>query len=174
MSCKNNTMTPLHDFLLRSLAIGIGATALLDAFSAIRARVFGAPFPNYPMVGRWLGHFPSGQFVQANMGKAAPVAGEGMIGWTVHYATGVVFAAALLSLCGLEWARDPTLTPALVFGLVTVAAPFLLMQPGMGLGLASAKAPNPAVARMRSISSHLVFGAGLYVSALVLARAVPA
>src|SRR5262245_55109533 len=122
-------MTLPPDFLLRSLAIGVGATALLDAFSAIRARVFKAPFPNYPMVGRWIGHFPSGRFVQANMGKATPIAGEGMIGWTVHYATGVVFAAALLAICGVEWARNPTPAPALIFGLLTVAAPFLVMQP---------------------------------------------
>lgn len=166
-------MTPLHDFLFRSLATGVSATALLDAFSAVRALFFGAPFPSYPMVGRWLGHFPSGQFVQANMGKAAPIAGEGVIGWTVHYATGVAFAAALLGICGPEWTREPTPAPALIFGLVTVAAPFLVMQPGMGLGIAAAKAPNPAVARMRSVLSHLVFGLGLYVSALVLARAVP-
>lgn len=42
------------------------------------------------------------------------------------------------------------------------------MQPSFGLGLASSKAPNPTQARLRSLMSHAVFGAGLYVSALAL------
>ncbi|MGK9234963.1 DUF2938 domain-containing protein [Inquilinus limosus] len=104
------------------------------------------------------------------IGKAAPVAGERALGWIVHYGTGIVFAALLLAICGLGWARDPTLPPALAFGLVTVAAPFLLMQPGLGIGIAASKTPNPTAARLRSLMTHAVFGIGLYLAALVTAR----
>ena len=45
--------------------------------------------------------------------------------------------------------------------------PFLLMQPAFGLGVAAAKTPAPWQARLKSLSSHLVFGVGLYLSALV-------
>jgi hypothetical protein len=166
-------MSPVPDLLFRSFLIGAGATAVLDLWSAMRARFFRVPFPNYLLVGRWIGHFPAGRFAHADIAKSSPVAGEGAIGWAAHYGTGILYAAILLAIMGPDWARHPTLIPALTFGLITVAAPFLLMQPGMGQGIAASKAPNPAVARIRSVLAHLVFGLGLYVSALLLARAFP-
>jgi hypothetical protein len=59
----------------------------------------------------------------------------------------------------------------LIVGVVTVAAPFFVMQPAMGLGIASSKATNPNVARLRSVAAHTAFGFGLYFSALVVALA---
>jgi hypothetical protein len=167
-------MTPLHDLLFRSFLIGAGATAVLDLWSATRLRLFRVPFPNYPMVGRWIGHFPAGRFAHADIARSSAVVGEGVIGWAAHYAIGILYAAVLLAIRGPEWAQHPTPVPALVFGLLTVAAPFLLMQPGMGQGLAASRTPNPGLARIRSILAHLVFGFGLYASALLLAAwAVP-
>ena len=49
-------------------------------------------------------------------------------------------------------------------------APFLLMQPGMGLGVASRRAPDPVAARIRSLVTHGVFGVGLYAAAWVASR----
>jgi hypothetical protein len=57
----------------------------------------------------------------------------------------------------------------LIVGLATVVAPFFVMQPAMGLGIAASKTPNPKVARLRSIVTHAAFGVGLYVSAMLLA-----
>ena len=165
-------MTEIGDFLFHSILIGAGATLFLDAWSAILARA-GIPFPNYPLVGRWIGHFPAGRFAHASIARASPVAGETLIGWTAHYAIGAVFAAILLAICGPDWPRHPTLFPAVIVGLASVAAPFLLMQPGMGQGLAASKTPDPRTARIRSILSHLVFGIGLYVAAQLLAWAQP-
>jgi Protein of unknown function (DUF2938) len=42
------------------------------------------------------------------------------------------------------------------------------LHPGLGLGIAASKAPNPMEARLRSLMNHAVFGVGLYVSALIL------
>nr|WP_278252770.1 DUF2938 family protein [Stenotrophomonas maltophilia] len=58
---------------------------------------------------------------------------------------------------------------ALAFGTLSVAAPFLILQPGMGAGLAASKTPAPGKARLRSLVAHSVFGAGMYLSALLLA-----
>jgi hypothetical protein len=41
------------------------------------------------------------------------------------------------------------------------------MQPGMGMGIAASKTPNPKAARLKSIVSHTVYGIGLYSSALL-------
>jgi Protein of unknown function (DUF2938) len=57
----------------------------------------------------------------------------------------------------------------LIVGLLTLVAPFFIMQPGMGAGIAASKTPNPNVARRRSVVAHTVFGIGLYGSALLSA-----
>jgi hypothetical protein len=165
-------MPNLPDLLFRSFFLGISATLFLDAWSAIRAR-FGIPFPNYTLVGRWIGHFPTGRFAHASIAQSSRISGERLIGWAAHYATGIAFAAILLVLAGPHWARHPTPWPAILFGLITVAFPFLLMQPGMGAGIAASKTPDPRTARIRSLLSHLVFGIGLYLCALLLAPVQP-
>jgi hypothetical protein len=43
-----------------------------------------------------------------------------------------------------------------------------IMQPALGLGVASSKAARPAQARAKSVATHLVFGLGLYLGALAL------
>jgi cation transport ATPase len=90
---------------------------------------------------------------------------ERVIGWSAHYAIGVFFAAALLAIWGLEWARRPTLAPALIISFLTLVATFFVMQPAMGAGIAASKTPRPNIARLRSIATHTVYGIGLYVSA---------
>jgi len=90
------------------------------------------------------------------------VRGEPLIGWTAHYLIGVSFAAILPGIWGTEWIHRPTIGPALVVGIGTVAAPFLVMQPGMGAGIAASRTPRPASARLQSLLMHAVFGLGLY------------
>lgn len=74
-----------------------------------------------------------------------------------------------IAVGGVEWLRDPRLLPALAMGVATVAAPWLLMQPAMGAGIAAARTPAPARNRARSLVNHAVFGLGLYLTALLLA-----
>jgi hypothetical protein len=47
-------------------------------------------------------------------------------------------------------------------GLTTLAAPWLLMQPAFGMGLAASKTPNPHKARLGSLRAHATYGAGLW------------
>jgi hypothetical protein len=162
-------MSEGSEIAVRAVLIGIGATLVLDLWAAFLKRFFGVPSMNWGMVGRWFGHLPRGRFVHDNIAQAAPVRGELVIGWGAHYAIGVIFAALLVGTWGLDWARYPTLIPALIFGLLTVVAPFFVLQPGMGVGIAASKTPNPNVARLRSIVTHTVFGIGLYASALLAA-----
>ena len=153
--------------ILRVVALGVGATVVLDLWSACLQRFFHMPSTNWAMVGRWAGHLPRGRFVHDKIADASPVRGELLLGWSVHYAIGVSFAIILVVLFGLDWLHQPTLVPALVVGVCTVVFPFFLMQPGMGLGVAATKAPRPNMARLRSLMSHTIFGIGLYVAALV-------
>ncbi|MGK5074549.1 DUF2938 domain-containing protein [Janthinobacterium sp. ZB1P44] len=152
---------------LDALAIGVGATAVMDVWAVALKRFWCIPSLNLAMVGRWLGHLPRGTFTHVNIAQAAPVSDEAFLGWTFHYAVGVLFAAVLLALVGQEWVQGPTFAPALLAGLVSVAAPFCILQPGMGAGLAASKTPHPAAARLRSLMAHAAFGIGLYLAALL-------
>lgn len=144
---------------------GIGATALTDLWSLARRALFGVPLPDFGLVGRWLAHMPRGRFRHASIAAATRVAGERTFGWVAHYLIGIAFAALLPLLFGAAWLRDPTIGPAMLVGIGTVAAPFLLMQPGMGAGLAARRSPRPNFARLQSLATHAVFGLGLYASA---------
>src|SRR5262245_984344 len=124
------------DFALAAILLGIGATAVTDIWSLVRKVLFGIALPNFGFVGRWVAHLPRGRFRHESIAAATPVRGEVAIGWGAHYLIGIAFAALLLALCGLEWLRAPTPGPALLLGVVTVAAPFLILQPGMGAGIA--------------------------------------
>lgn len=159
-------MAEAKAYVLYSLIMGIGATAFMDLFGLALRVFFRVPFLNYGLVGRWLIYMPRGRFYHASIAASPPMPREAAIGWAAHYACGVVYAAALLAIWGLDWARAPSLGPALIVGVATLAAPFLVMQPGMGAGIAARLTPAPWRARARSLANHGAFGLGLYLAAL--------
>jgi hypothetical protein len=75
---------------------------------------------------------PHGHFRHDSIVAAPAVRHERLIGWTAHYLIGILFAGVLL------------------------------MQPGMGAGIAASRTPHPAAARVQSVITHTVFGVGLY------------
>ena len=159
-------MSEATAYLIYSLIIGIGATAFMDLFGVAMRVLFKVPMLNYGLVGRWLAYMPRGRFRHASVAASPALPGERSIGWAAHYACGVVYAAGLLAVWGAGWARAPSLGPALIVGLATLAAPFLVMQPGMGAGVAARLTPAPWKARARSLANHGAFGLGLYLAAL--------
>lgn len=154
------------DIVMHTLFIGLGATLAVDVWALARRRLFGLPLPNYGLLGRWLAHMPRGRFLHEAIAAAAPVRGERLLGWSAHYAIGIAFAAILPLGWGIHWLQTPRLAPAMLVGISTVTAPFLLMQPGMGLGIAASRTARPNHARLHSFATHAVFGLGLYVAAL--------
>lgn len=160
------------EFVFRGIFIGVGATLLIDAWTALLRR-FGVPSLNFAFLGRWVGHLLRGRLAHVSIAKAEPVRGELLLGWSAHYAIGISFAALLLATFGLSWARSPTLGPALLVGLGTVAAPLLILQPALGAGIASSKTPTPVFNTFKSLMTHTVFGFGLFLAALAAARLFP-
>lgn len=147
---------------------GLAATAVLDLWALSMARGIGIPVTNWAMVGRWLGHMPQGRFRHETMAAARSVAGEAAIGWGARYIIGAGYGLLLLCVAGAGWFARPTLLAPLLVSWTLLAAPFLLMMPGMGLGVAAWRTPEPAKARLRSLAGHSVFGLGLYGGAMAL------
>lgn len=162
-------MSSQLQFVICAVFVGVGATLLLDVWTVFRRRFFGIKSLDLRLLGRWIGHIPRGRLVHQDISKSESISGEAIIGWVAHYGIGCTFAALLLNIYGLEWAQQPTALPALIVGVGTVAAPFFLMQPCFGLGIAGSRTANPKLTRVRSMLTHFVFGVGLYASGLAWA-----
>ena len=155
-------------YVLIAVAVGFGATLVMDLWGILLKHTFSIPSSNYCFVGRWLRYMPEGIFRHSSIAAAPHKPAECAVGWIAHYAIGAIFALALVLLATPQWLREPTVLPAMILGIATVAIPFLVMQPSFGQGVAASKTPNPTQARLRSIMNHAVFGFGLYISALAL------
>ncbi|WP_158960748.1 DUF2938 domain-containing protein [Myroides fluvii] len=159
--------TILH-VIVFSIFIGVSATIFMDLYALVLKKVFQIPSLNYAFLGRWIGHFRQGVFRHANIMQATPVAGERAIGWVAHYLIGITFAFVLLLIWGVEWGYEPSLIPALSVGILTTVAPFFMMQPAFGFGIAASKTPQPKTARIRSLLTHTIYGIGLYLGGVLL------
>jgi hypothetical protein len=158
--------------LARAVAIGVGATAIMDISGEILRRVTSVAPLDYRLLGRWIGHLRHGRVRHENIHTAQPIAHERPLGWVAHYAIGTGFAAALVLSCP-GWAARPRLGPALATGVASTAAPWLLMQPAFGMGIAASNTANPTRARVHSLRTHAIYGSGLYLAALMAVHLRP-
>lgn len=154
--------------LVRVAVVGMGATAIVDLWSLVRRRLLNVPLPDFGLAGRWLAYLARGRFRHDPIAATPAVPHEPLIGWISHYLIGIAFAVILVAIEGAAWIREPTIGPALAVGVATVVFPLLLMQPGMGAGIAASRAPRPALVRIQSLATHAVFGLGLFATARLL------
>jgi DUF2938 family protein len=140
----------------------------MDLWNLFLKRAFSIRSLNYCLLGRWLSHLPSGKFTHASIAAATAKPYECTVGWIAHYSIGAGLALAFVLLASNDWIARPTAFPALLFGIGTVVFPFFILQPSLGLGVASSRTPNPAQARLKSLMTHTVFGIGLYVCGLAV------
>ena len=163
-------MNSLMLSIISAILIGLGATLTFDLWGLFLKYTFKIMPSNICLVGRWLRYMPEGIFKHPNIASAPRKSAECTVGWIAHYLIGISLATAFVALAGHHWLQQPTVMPAIVFGVVTVLAPFAIMQPAFGLGFAAAKTSNPMQARVRSVMNHLAFGIGLYLFALLVNR----
>ena len=150
-----------------ALFVGIGAALIMDVWNLFLQRTFQIASLNYCLVGRWLSHMPLGTFTHTRIATAAERPAECVVGWTAHFLIGIAFALVPVGLTAGAWLDHPSLIPALLVGIGTVLIPYFVVQPALGLGIASANAPQPTQARLKSLMTHTAFGLGLYLSALL-------
>lgn len=152
--------------ITEAVVIGIGAALIMDLWNLFLHRAFNIASLNFCLIGRWLCHMTDGTFTHTRIGNTAKRPAECVIGWTAHFLIGVAFALLLVVATSGAWLEHPSLLPALLVGIGTVLIPYFVVQPALGLGVASANTPHPAQARLKSLMTHTVFGLGLYLSAL--------
>ena len=161
-------MSPVLEAGLSLAFMGLAGAGLMDVWGFVLRRGFGVATLDYGLLGRWIGHFPRLVFVHRRIAAADPVPLERPLGLLAHYAIGIAFAVPVLLVWGTP-VENPTLLPAMGVGLLTIAAPWLVMQPAMGAGFAGARTPNPWATRLRNLGSHAAYGLGLYLAGVLLA-----
>lgn len=162
-------MTGIGDLVLRGVLLGVAGAALMDAWAWIARRAFGIRGLDYALLGRWIGHMPHGRLVHDRIAAAPPVRGERPLGWLAHYSIGVAFAFVLVFVWGSAWVESPTIGPPFGIAFATILAPWLVMQPAMGAGVAGSRTPDPRATRIRNLATHSAYGIGLYLAAVALA-----
>lgn len=148
--------------LIAALAIGAGATLCIDAWNLFLARAFGIRSLDYCLLGRWVAHLRRGVVRHSSIAAADSQKGECALGWAAHYGIGVMLSVAFIVGVAPAWLSRPTLPTAVLYGVATVVFPFFILQPALGLGVASSATRNPAQARLKSLATHTVYGVGLY------------
>jgi len=158
-------MSDAIPLLAHAVVIGSGATALMDVWTVVRRQLLKVPTLDYALVGRWLLYLPRGRWRHDPIASTQSLPGERPVGWIAHYLTGIGFAAVLVAFGGPVWTEQPTIAPAMAVGVGSVVAPFFLLQPALGAGVAGSRTARPAMARLHSLMTHAIFGLGLYASA---------
>lgn len=157
----------MGELIWMGVLMGLGGTLAMDVWAEILARGFGQPRPNWGYVGRWSAQVPRGRVFHDDIAAVSPVPGEVGLGWAVHYGVGVLYGVIWALLAGAAWLAAPTFVPVWVFALVTIAAGWFLLQPGMGLGWALSATPRPWKGRIMGLLAHTVFGIGMYAVAVI-------
>ena len=147
------------------ILMGIGGTVAMDIWALIQHWVFKMPLPNWGNPGRWFAHLPT--IFHEDISKLPEVKNEVAIGWAFHYAVGTIYGIAWILIAGEDWIANPTFLPLWIFALVTIAAGWFLLHPGMGLGWALSKTPTPWKGRFLGLVAHTVFGLGMWLPALL-------
>ncbi len=148
------------------IIMGLAGTLAMDIWALVLER-FGQPRPNWAMPGRWLGHLFKGRVFHDSIGEAEPVANERALGWALHYGVGVIYGVVFLLIMGAGWLSNPTFLPLWIFSILTIAAGWFLLQPGMGLGWAASKTPDPWRVRKMGLAAHTVFAMGMFAGVLL-------
>lgn len=148
------------------IIMGLAGTLAMDIWALVLER-FGQARPNWAMPGRWLGHVVRGRVFHDSIGEAEPVGNERALGWALHYGVGVIYGVVFVLIMGAGWLANPTFLPVWIFSILTIAAGWFLLQPGMGLGWAAAKTPAPWKARGMGLVAHTVFAVGMFSGASV-------
>jgi len=75
-----------------AIAVGIGATLVMDLWNLFLKRTFSIPSVSFCLLGRWFQHMLGGTFRHASITDAPQRPLECTVGWIAHYTIGVVFA----------------------------------------------------------------------------------
>ncbi|MDR6432363.1 DUF2938 domain-containing protein [Brucella pseudogrignonensis] len=156
------------ELIIKGTVIGVGATVVMDIWALVLAQFPGQSRPNWGLVGRWFWHLRHGQIFHDDIAATKPYIHEVALGWVGHYVVGILYGVVFALYGGAAWFANPIFLPAWIFGIMTVAAGWFLLQPGLGIGWAASRLPNAGNVRVLNLVAHTFFAFGLYGTGVVL------
>ena len=154
---------------LAILVTGLAGATAADAGRTLYQWATGFPPVNWSVTGRWFLMVLQGQPYVPGIGTAPSLPHELIAGHAAYYTISVVFAGAYLMALKLM-RREPGLWNGLAFGLVTMAFPFFVQMPLMGMGVMASDTATPWLIIGRTLVHHSSFGLGLAIGAVVMGR----
>jgi len=155
--------------LLRTLVTGLAGATAADIGRTVYQAVTGFPPVNWSITGRWFLMVLQGQPHVPDIGTAPSLPHELIAGHAAYYTISVVFAGVYLLLLK-RMKRQPSLWNGLAFGAVTMAFPFLVQMPLMGMGVLAIATATPWLIIGRTLVHHTSFGLGLAIGAMLTTR----
>lgn len=153
-------------WLFRILCAGVAAPIAANLARLVYRTITGLPPVDWSITGRWFLMVLSGQPYAPGIGTAAPLPHELLVGTLGYHLISITFAAVYLIGLALIGRRE-TFANGLVFGWVTMAFPFLVQMPLMGLGVFASLTPTPWILLGRTLVHHTGFGLGLALGAML-------
>ncbi|MDO9278588.1 MAG: DUF2938 family protein [Polaromonas sp.] len=151
--------------VLSIVIAGVVACLVLDLWQQLLMRVFGIPAANFAVVGRWfLRIWRFKTMYQPTIDSKPPEPNELLVGWWLHYAVSVGYAAVFYTLMNAVPVFKPTLLAGLVFGALSVAVPWFYFMPCMGKGVMARCTATPIKACGVALANHSVYGAAIAMS----------
>ena len=149
------------------LVMGLGGTIAMDLWALALNRAARVPLANWGNVGRWVVHLFNGKVFHDDISAASAIPNETAIGWVFHYVVGAIYGITFAIGAGAAWFAAPAFVPVWIFALVTIAAGWFFLHPGLGLGVALSRTATPWKGRIMGLIAHTWFGLGMWLGALV-------
>jgi len=150
--------------LLTTVVVGIMGTLVIDCWTLL-LNSFGVGSRGLLFLGRWIMYLPEGKFFHNTIIQTTSIANELSAGRIAHYCIGIAFTFLLIAIYRKQWIMKPRVMPAIYIGLISLFIPLFVLQPMLGFGIAFSKLPNAGSLFLKTLSIHLVYGLGLYISA---------
>lgn len=154
---------------IKTALVGIGATAAVDCFAFILG-LFTHKGHGILYIGRWIAYLFKGTFFHYTIIETPPAGNELLIGWLAHYSIGILFAFALVAMFGKKWLESPNFLAAMIIANITLFFAVCILHPAMGFGVAFTNLPQVGFLLAKIILIHVVYGLGLYFTAITLRK----
>ena len=154
--------------IITTVAAGVLGTLMMDVLNHLVSRTGLILKIDVRMIGRMSAGWARGRFRYDSPSQIEPNAYELMLGYTAHYAIGLVLAA--IFVIGWDKVVGGPLSPlwALAYGFATTVASEFLVYPSMGLGVCGRLSPEGIRAPLSPLANHLFFGAGMAVAVVLV------
>ena len=151
------------NLIVTGVVAGVLGTMAMDSLNYLFTRTGTLAKIDVAVIGRMAAGWGRGRFRYRHPGEIEQIANEVLYGYVTHYTIGAVLAVPYVLGWDLLVGGPASPVWALVYGVATTVASWLLVYPSMGLGVCGRRSPEGMRAPLSSLSNHLFYGAGVAV-----------